>query len=147
VDTTVVYGAPSKEFSQDSKRFWDAFRKGEFVIIVSDVLDEELEDAPIHIRASFNALPKSLIERVKSTDESNALAERYIAEGVVGELSLDDCRHIAVATLANADALVSWNFKHIINRRDGYNSINEKLGYPKIEILTPNQSEVNNESM
>jgi len=102
--------------------------------------------APAHIRAGFDTVPKSQIERRESTDESDALAAQYIAEGVVGELSLDDCKHIAIATLAHADALVSWNFKHVINRRDGYNSVNERLGYPKIEILAPNQSEVNNES-
>ena len=146
VDSSVVYGAPAKGFSQYSKQFWTAVRNGEFVIIVSDVLDDELERAPAHIRAGFDTVPKSQIERVESTDESDALAAQYITEGVVGELSLDDCKHIAIATLAHADALVSWNFKHVINRRDGYNSVNERLGYPKIEILAPNQSEVSNES-
>ena len=38
VDASVVYGAPTKEFSQDSKLFWDAVRNGEIIIIVSDVL-------------------------------------------------------------------------------------------------------------
>jgi hypothetical protein len=67
------------------------------------------------------------------------LAKRYIAEGVVGESSLDDCRHIALATLANADVLVSWNFKHIVNvdRIRGYNGINMKMGYSQIDIRTP----------
>jgi len=147
VDTTVVYGAPRKEFSQDSKRFWQAARNGEFVIIASDVLDKELKRAPAHIRAGFDALPESLIERVESTDESNALATQYIAEGVVDKANLDDCKHIALATLANADALVSWNFGHIVYRRAGYNDVNEKLGYPRIRIQSPNQSEVNHESM
>ena len=40
IDASVVYGAPTKEFSQDSKRFWQAFRNGEFTLIVSDVLEE-----------------------------------------------------------------------------------------------------------
>ena len=146
VDSSVVYGAPAKEYAQDSKQFWNAVRNGEFIIIASDVLVDELEDAPEYIRAGFNALPKSLIERVESTDESNALAARYVAEGVVDEANLDDCKHIAIATLNNADALFSWNFRHMVYRRAGYNDVNEKLGYPRIEILTPNQSEVNNES-
>jgi predicted nucleic acid-binding protein len=148
VDSSVVYGAPSKEFSHDSKEFWEAFRRGEFVIIASDVLDEELERAPKHIRAGFNVLPKSLIERVESTPESNALAAQYLAENVVGKSSFDDCRHIAFATIANADALVSWNFGHVVERRDDYNGVNEKLGYPSIKIQTPRQFlEENNESM
>jgi hypothetical protein len=40
----------------------------------------------------------------------------------------------------DADVLVSWNMKHLANldRKRGYNSVNMKLGYPQIEILTPN---------
>ena len=148
VDSSVVYGAPKKEFSQDSKRFWEAFRKGEFVIIASDVLDKELKRAPAHICDGFDALPESLIERVESTDESNALAAQYIVEGVVGTTHADDCRHIAVATLSGADMLVSWNFGDIVYRRAGYNDVNEKLGYRNIKIQSPRQFlEVNNESM
>ena len=145
VDSSVVYGAPAREFSQDSKQFWSAVRSGEIVIIVSDVLDKELKRAPAHVSAGFNAQPESQIERVISTDESETLAERYIAEGVVDRANLDDCRHIALATLAGVDALVSWNFKHMVYRRAGYNDVNEKLGYPRIKIQTPNQSEATND--
>ena len=139
VDTTVVYGAPTKDYSHDSRRFWEAFRRGEFIIIASDVLTDEIERAPQGVQDRFDAIPDSLIEHVASTSESNALAERYIAEGVVGESSLDDCWHIALATLTNADALVSWNFGDIVYRRAGYNDVNEKLGYPNITIQSPRQ--------
>ncbi|MCL2005447.1 MAG: hypothetical protein FWG73_04705 [Planctomycetaceae bacterium] len=100
-----------------------------------------MSDAPQYIRDFFAALPASQIERVVSTDESDTLAERYIAEGVVGASSLDDCKHIAIATIHRADVLVSWNFKHIvnINRIRGYNSVNMRLGYPIIEIRTPEE--------
>ena len=138
VDTTVVYGAPAKEYSEDSRKFWQAVRNGK-IIIASDVLDEELERAPEHIRASFNALPKSLFERVDSIPASNALAAQYLAENVVGKSSFDDCRHIALATIAHADVLVSWNFGHIVERRDDFNDVNEKLGYPRMKIQTPKQ--------
>jgi predicted nucleic acid-binding protein len=139
VDTTVVYGAPAKEFSHDSWRFWEAFRNGEFVILASDVLADEIERAPQNVRDRYRKIPESLIERVESTDQSDALAVQYIAEGVVGTTHLDDCRHIAVATLSNADSLVSWNFGDIVYRRAGYNDVNEKLGYPNIKIQSPRQ--------
>jgi len=137
IDSSVVYGAPSKEFSQDSRRFWEAFRNGEFTLIVSDVLRIEMERASAHIRNLYKALPESQIERVESTEESNTLAEQYIAEKVVGESSIEDCQHIALATIVRADALVSWNFQDMIYRRAGYNDINEKMGYPEIAIQTP----------
>ncbi len=62
-------------------------------------------------------------------------------ENVVGKTSRADCIHIALATLNNADVLVSWNFKHIvnINRIRGYNAVNYKLGNKILEIRTPRE--------
>jgi len=78
-------------------------------------------------------------ERILLTEESIKLADTYIAEKVVGKTSLEDCRHIALATINRVDVLASWNFKHIVNldRIKGYNSVNYKLGYPMIEIRSP----------
>ena len=147
-DTSVVGAVADEEIKrQQTRPFWDAVRRCEIVIIVSDVLKNELEGAPQHVRDFFGSLPESQIEWIDSTDESDALAERYIAENVVGKSSLVDCKHIALATLANADVLVSWNCKHIANieRGKGYNSVNEKLGYPRIAIRTPYPYEVIND--
>ena len=139
VDGCAVGMAFNPKYAAQTRPFWEAVRNGEIIVIVSDVLDRELQKAPLRARELVYGLPKSQIERIVSTDESDTLAERYIAEGVVGETSLDDCRHIALATINHADVLVSWNFKHIvnINRIRGYNSVNMKLGYPQIEIRTP----------
>ena len=139
IDSSVVYGAPTKEFSQDSKRFWEAFRNGEFTLIVSDVLRIEMERASAHIRNLYQALPESQIERITLAEESKELAEQYIIGQVIGESNRDDSRHIALATIAGADAIVSWNFKHMIYRRAGYNDVNEKLGYPCLAILAPSK--------
>jgi hypothetical protein len=45
------------------------------------------------------SLATSNIEFVEITEEINQLAEEYINEKVVGETSIDDCRHIACATI------------------------------------------------
>ena len=52
-----------------------------------------------------------------------------------------DAQHIAMATLARVDVMVSWNFKHIVNlnRIRLYNSVNLKLGYPMIDIRSPRE--------
>ena len=73
------------------------------------------------------------------TEEAIQLADQYIIEKVVGKTSIEDCRHIALATINRVDVLVSWNFKHIVNldRIKGYNSVNYRLGYPMIEIRSP----------
>jgi hypothetical protein len=78
-------------------------------------------------------------EDVEITKEVLELADRYIAERVIGNASLNDARHIATATGYRVDVLVSWNFKHIVNieRIHGYNSVNVRLGYPQLEIRPP----------
>lgn len=78
-------------------------------------------------------------ERIELTEEAVKLANTYIEEKVVGKTSLEDCRHIALATIHKVDVLASWNFKHIVNleRIKGYNSVNLRLGYQMIEIRSP----------
>jgi predicted nucleic acid-binding protein len=140
VDSSAVGGAFNKRIAQETAPFWDAVARGEIIVILSDVLEKELRKAPERAREFVAELPESQVERVVSTDESNSLAAQYIAENVVGESSFDDCTHVALATIAHADALVSWNMKHLANldKKRGYNSVNLKMGYPQIEILTPN---------
>ncbi len=139
VDSSAVGGVFNARVAEQTQPFWDAVERGEVTIILSDVLKNEVDAAPQCVRDFFASLPESQIERVVSTKESDALAERYIAENVVGPTSLDDCKHIALATLAKADVLISWNFRHIVNatRILGYNSVNMKLGYSQINIRTP----------
>jgi hypothetical protein len=78
---------------------------------------------------------------LRLSPEATELADKYIEAKVVGKTSRADCQHIAIATLCNADVLVSWNFKHIVNldRIRGYNGINYQNGHKMIEIRTPKE--------
>ena len=118
---------------------FEMVRRGEIICVYSDLTEYELEEAPEKIKTHFLNLDKNSIEFVEITEEINQLAEEYVREKVVGETSMDDCRHIACATINNVDYLVSWNFKHIVNifRIRGYNSINLKNGYMQLDIRSP----------
>ena len=139
VDTSVIGGMFDIAFEKRTKPFWSAVKRGEIVIIISDVVDGEVELAPKKVRDFYDSLPKDRIELFFSTEESDNLAAQYIAEKVVGPAGLDDCKHIAIATLAHADALVRWDSTLIPNvtRILGYNSVNKKMGYSRINIRTP----------
>ncbi|MDR2706043.1 MAG: PIN domain-containing protein, partial [Planctomycetaceae bacterium] len=115
VDTSVVGGKFDKEFALLTTPFWNAVFNGKITILVSDILEKELEDSPVQVSEFFMQLQKLQIERVVSTEESDHLAKKYIAENVVGRSSENDCKHIALATIHRVDCLVSWNFKHIVN--------------------------------
>jgi hypothetical protein len=115
IDTSVIGGHFDEEFEFYTKLFFEKVEKGTFKVIFSDLLATELKGAPEEILTFYHSIPKTQIEYVEQTEDSILLGEEYLNEGVVGKTSRTDCRHIALATLVNADILVSWNFRHIVN--------------------------------
>ena len=113
----------------------------EYKVIYSKLVDIELEPAPEKVRDLAKSLPTTQLEWIEISDEAFELADRYLYDNVVGKTSRSDCVHMALATLNNADILVSWNFKHIVNihRIRGYNSVNYKFGHKILEIRTPRE--------
>jgi hypothetical protein len=114
---------------------------GEIKMLYSQLTAIELSGAPQHVKDIVKQVPFQHIEFLAITDEANELADQYVKENVVGQTSIEDCRHIAIATLNNADILASWNFKHIVNvsRIRGYNAVNYKYGHKMLEIRTPRE--------
>ncbi|MDR1897696.1 MAG: hypothetical protein LBR10_12985 [Prevotellaceae bacterium] len=139
VDTSVFGGYFEPEFEQWTKPFVNKFIGGEYTLLYSQLTEIELSKAPSHVRELIQRIPPASIEFLPVTDLADELASRYVKENVVGKASIEDCRHIAIATLENADLLASWNFKHIVNvgRIRGYNSVNYKFGHKILEIRTP----------
>ena len=71
--------------------------------------------------------------------EVEELRDAYLVESIVTPKYSNDALHVAHATIARADVIVSWNFKHLVNpfRIRGFNSVNMKQGYGSIIIMTP----------
>ena len=141
LDTSVFGGYFDDEFSDDTIPFFNRIENEDIKIIVSELLEEEINGAPKFVIELFEKLLTKNIQYVNISEEVDFLAETYIKEKVVGKTSFADCAHIALATINKADILASWNFKHIVNidRIRGYNSVNLKLGYPLLEIRTPRE--------
>ena len=139
IDTSIVGGFFDKEFEKETKMLFERLENKEVVFVLSTVLWKELKDAPPNVKSLLNNYSKDSFERVALTNEAKELANKYIAENVVGKTSLDDCRHIALATINKVDVLASWNFKHIVNlnRIKGYNAVNLKNGHITLEIRNP----------
>ena len=114
---------------------------GQIKCVYSNLTESELTNSPERVRNFFENVKDEFKEKIFVTPEGLRLAQTYVDEKVVGETSLDDCIHIATATLNKVDMLLSWNFKHIVNiyRIRGYNSINLRLGYPTLEIHSPKE--------
>jgi len=141
LDTSIFGGLFDEEFKEYTEPLFERIKNLEFEIIHSNVTEQELENAPEKIKATTKLLPNLSTEYVKSDIETVKLAKKYIEEGVVGATSYADCLHIALATKHNANILLSWNFKHIVNvvRIVGYNSGNMSEGYKPIDIRSPRE--------
>lgn len=141
LDTSVFGGYFDTEFELWTKILFDKVIEGKYKVIYSKLVDIELTPAPEKVRTLANSLPLTQLELIEISDEAFELANQYLKENVVRKTSRSDCVHIALATLNNADILVSWNFKHIVNvnRIRGYNSVNYKFGHKILEIRTPRE--------
>jgi len=115
IDTSVVGGYYDEEFKEATIQLFERLDKNEVIFVVSDLLDLELINAPQLVREHLLKYSADKFQRVELTKEAVILADTYIDEKVVGSTSLEDCRHIALATIHKVDVLASWNFKHIVN--------------------------------
>ena len=140
-DTSIFGGYFEIEFEQWTKPFIEKFIIGEYKLLYSQLTEIELKNAPEPVRNLIKLIPEQQIEFLEITNTAVNLVDMYVKENVVGKASIEDCRHIAIATLNNADLLASWNFKHIVNvnRIRGYNSVNYKYGHKIIDIRTPRE--------
>ncbi|WP_211176453.1 hypothetical protein [Brasilonema sp. UFV-L1] len=114
IDTSVIGGCLDVEFAAESQRLIEAMQNKKAVMLLSDLVINELVDAPVDVRNILPSVPTEVIENVPLTEEIIALRDAYIAAGVVTSKSINDAAHVAAATVARADAIVSWNFKHIV---------------------------------
>ncbi|MCP4545400.1 MAG: type II toxin-antitoxin system VapC family toxin [bacterium] len=138
VDTSVFGGALDAEFQRGSQAFFERVREGAFEVAVSALVLDELKPAPARVRSLFEELEPRLV-LVDTGKEAYDLQEAYLEAKVVGRKWETDALHVATATIRGCRAIVSWNFRHIVNfgKIPLYNGVNLVRGYPAIAIHTP----------
>jgi hypothetical protein len=143
LDTSVFGGCfdTVQGWAEDSRRVIDSFLQKRAVLLSSELLEREIVSAPPAVRGVFLSIPNTAVEKVRISEEVDELAHAYVRAGVIGRRWLEDCQHVAVATVARADAIVSWNFKHIVrlDRIKGYNQVNMLSGYGLITVVSPKE--------
>ena len=140
VDTSVFGGVFDEEFDRASSAFFDEIRSGRFFLLTSELVSEEISAAPSQVQMFFDDMLTGG-EVVVVQPETLALQDAYLKERIVSGKSSDDAMHVALATVANARMIVSWNFKHIVNfqKIPLYNAVNKLKGYDSIEIYSPQE--------
>lgn len=101
---------------------------------------EEISIAPSRLRVALERQLKSLAPiLIEEGAASLRLAQAYMDALLVPLRKRNDARHIALATVADLDAIVSWNFRDMVNikKKNIVHSVNAKFGYRLIDIVSP----------
>jgi predicted nucleic acid-binding protein len=141
---TSVFGALFDEGDQERVALTRAvlrrLRHSPYETFIGTPVYEEIGLAPPHIRRALEHhvadLSPTLIEEGVP---SLRLTEAYMAARLVPPPKRNDARHIALATVADLDAIVSWNFRDMVNIRKKriVHQVNAKFGYRLIDIISP----------
>jgi predicted nucleic acid-binding protein len=125
-----------------SHKLWNKIKTGKFEVVISDVVKTEIDECKKTKRnillGYLDEIDYSLIE-VENDDRAFEIAKRFIDFGILTQSSFDDCQHVAGAIISGCDAIVSWNFRHIVNHKmiNGVKVITAKEGYPDLLIYAP----------
>jgi predicted nucleic acid-binding protein len=140
LDTSVFsayFDSRTTDRQRETEAFWE--RRAEFDLATSELARDELRQAPdpTHRRRLLGLLRNLSILVI--TEEMQILSQRYLREGVFTATMLNDAVHVAAAVISRQDVLLSWNFRHLVNRRRRarVNEVNVEAGLPTIEILAP----------
>jgi hypothetical protein len=139
LDTSVIGGCCDEEFAQASRALLALAGASKVVLLISDLMTAEAQSAPAEVQRVLDDIPDHAAEAVSASVESRALRNAYLAAHVVGPTHVNDAHHVAIATVARADMIVSWNFKDIVHydKIRGFNAVNLREGYGVIAIHSP----------
>jgi predicted nucleic acid-binding protein len=141
VDTSVLGGCFDAEFATWSEALIRDFRAMRLIPVLSDVTAAEVADAPEPVRLLHQEMLALAGNILPVASDVLTLVAAYEAARILPKRLSADMAHIALATIANVDALVSWNFKHIVRLEKIrlFNSVNIELGYGVLSILSPRE--------
>jgi len=149
LDTTIINFAVSEREhelveKEETKALLEKIKQGEIDGVISVLVIKEIDAADEARRSLLKSVIKDLPLEIMEIDEDvKDLADKYIENGIIPKKHEEDAVHIAAATIINADAIVSWNFEHMVKMktRRGVKAINELNGYRYIDIVEPKEVE------
>jgi hypothetical protein len=137
-DTSVYGGVFDEEFAEPSRRFFEWVRLGRFHLVISAAVRRELDGAPPQVQALLAEMVAGS-DLVDVTEDTTDLQQAYLDAGIVTPRSALDALHVAQATVAGCNLIVSRNFRHIVHfqRIRMYNAVNNLHGYGTLAIHSP----------
>jgi len=145
LDTSVVSylrqeDAPKE--MQQTQELWEILKMGKYDVYISEVVVGELSKCSEPKRSELLAL-LSEIEYTDTEVEGNAniiaLADEIKTLNILPPKSENDRRHIAAAVYNGCNAILSWNFSHMVNINtiDGIRMVCLANHLPLVDIYAP----------
>lgn len=143
LDTSTIshlFANDTPEKMAETKLLWKGFISGKYKVFISQVVIDEIKNCPEPKQSNMiEQLSLINFEILAETEEVKNLALEYIKGGVLKAKSIADCRHIAHAVVYNCDAIISWNFEHLVNIKtiNKVKVVNAVHHYGEMKILPP----------
>jgi predicted nucleic acid-binding protein len=144
LDTSVVsahFDARDPTRQESTRRFWKQL--SDYEPAISEFVLQELR------ATTDEQLRRAMLDLVKPVmvlawqAEMEGLVAAYLSGGAFSPALVADARHVAAAVVSGVPILVSWNFRHLVNRtrRIRVNLVNSQQGYGQIELIAPPELE------
>ncbi len=148
IDTSVFGGCFDQEFAPWSQALMNDVRRYRLLPSISDVVAAEIADAPEPVQLLYAEIAPFASAIIGVSPEAIALADIYQQRHILTPKFYDDGLHSALATIAEVDVLVSWNFKHIVHYQKIrlFNAVNLEAGYKPLVIYSPREVATYDES-
>ena len=152
---TTIFNFPfvddAPQYRADTLKLFEEIKTGKFRPFTSEYVIQELEGTtdPWKLKLMKALIDDHRITIIRANDEADRLAGLYITERIIPEKYLTDALHIALATVAGLDFIISLNFQHIVKHRTkiGTEIINAREGFKRVFIYNPKEIINNGENI
>lgn len=129
--------AELRVLSKWMRDWWDHWRKG-YQLVSSVAVIEELQRGKHPLQKEKLAMITSL-PLLEITPRVLDVVDAYIANRVMPADPRGDALHLALASVAKCDMLLSWNCRHIVNPRkeEHIGALNTKMRLHIPRLFTP----------
>jgi len=141
LDTSVIGGCFDQEFAPWSNGLIKDLQMGNFIPVLSEIVAQEIQSAPPIVRDKYTEILELKPILLSVNQEVLKLVGLYQQRQILAPKCRDDMLHIALATVAQTNLLVSWNFKHILrfDKIRAFNAVHLENGYHLLEIRSPRE--------
>jgi len=142
---TTIFNFPfaddAPQYKADTWRLFREIRAGKFRPFTSEYVMRELESTKDEekLKKMKDLINEHEITMIPANEEIKQLADVYVKAGIIPEKYSTDAIHIAAATIANLEYIISLNFRHIVKHKTIIETeyINTREGLRRVFIHTP----------